>query len=77
MATYNREFRDRFLRFMEERGLNPNSAAKASEFVVSKTTLQNWRDGQVPTRDNLLRFLSFFPEENAEEWLSIIGQNAA
>ncbi len=69
----NKEFQERFRRFLRDYGLSKAEAARRANFVVSKATLGNWEDGIPPRPENLQRFLSFYPQERLEEWLGTLG----
>jgi hypothetical protein len=72
MAEANPAFTERLRNFLRERGLNPYSAARLTGRRVSTSTIQLWTEGQRPSMETVLRFLSAFPDENPEDWLSLL-----
>lgn len=71
MARYNPRIANALRELIQREKLNPNSMALHCEFTVSKTAIQNWLQGQEPTRENLLAMLSYFPNEDTQEWLRL------
>ena len=70
MSTYSKPFADRLARLLKKHGLSKTGAAPFCKFAASKTSFQNWLDGQLPMEVSLRRVLAHFPAENADDWVS-------
>lgn len=69
----NREFQARFATWLKQRGLSGMAASYETNLSVSTATINNWKRGMEPSEDTLRKFFSYFPEENVEDWVGMLG----